>query len=100
MSTPRNPESPQRKNAPSEQSSPLGQTPAPQQDVEAPESINSLHDQRPGAVEPQPDTLQPDVQSLPDMEATQSDRFRDAQAEQVDDAERAAIIDEKIERGG
>ena len=63
-----------------------------------PTNVPFNDEERPGVVEPQPDTLQPDVQALPDMSAEQSDRFLDPEAEAEDAAQREHMIKEKNKR--
>ncbi|HEY1015817.1 MAG TPA: hypothetical protein VGE07_24120 [Herpetosiphonaceae bacterium] len=48
-------------------------------------------DERPGVVEPQPDTTQPDVDSLPDMGVDRPNNFDDKREQDQDAAERQAI---------
>jgi hypothetical protein len=50
---------------------------------------HTVNDERPGVLEPQPDKMQPDVESLPDMSA-QPSGHEDADASQAQ-AEREAL---------
>lgn len=52
-------------------------------------------DQRPGVTEPQPDTTQPDVDSLPDMGVDRPSSFDDKRDQEQAAAERQALS-EKI----
>ncbi len=56
----------------------------------------ALDPQRPNVPEVQPDTFQPDVQSLTDMAAGPGNEFADAAAEREDAAQRAHILRQKL----